>query len=400
MGFRVDHEACVLCLRCIEACPFEAIKQQGDKVEVLQKCTLCGACIDECPVGAISRDLSEAAGSAGSASDRRVWIYGEHHGGRFHPVVYELLGKGLDLARARQGTLEVVVLGQQVEALAQELAGCRVDALHVVDHPTLRQHRDGPCAHALANLIARLRPEIVLAGATARGRSLIPRVAVLCHTGLTADCTALDIDPREGHLLQTRPAFGGNLMATIVTRNHRPQMATVRPRVMSPPEPDSDAVPPVRHWDVAAGVPGDRVELLGRTVEEDESVDLAEARVLVAGGRGLGGPEGFKLLRELADVLEGELAASRAAVDAGWIPYAHQVGQTGKTVQPDLYVAVGISGAVQHRAGMQSSGTIVAVNSDPEAPIFDLADYGVVGDYRAVLPELQRFLRRAREERQ
>jgi electron transfer flavoprotein alpha subunit len=205
-------------------------------------------------------------------------------------------------------------------------------------------------------------------------------VAVLCRTGLTADCTGLEVDAESGCLLQTRPAFGGNIMATIVTRRHRPQMATVRPKVMAASERRGSARPPVQRWTIPDGLLADGVEVLERRRESRETVNIAEADVLVAGGRGLGGPEGFDLLRQLAQALGGEVAASRAAVDAGWAPYERQVGQTGKTVQPRLYVAVGISGSVQHRAGMQSASTIVAINSDRAAPIFEFADYGIVGD--------------------
>jgi len=322
-----------------------------------------------------------------------VWVYGEHHAGRLHHVVLELVGKGAELAAARGCPLEVVALGEGLDGLSQQLAGVGVDAVHLVEHPALAEHRDGPHSRALAAMIGRHAPEVVLAGATSRGRSLMPRVAVLCRTGLTADCTGLEIDPESGNLLQTRPAFGGNLMATIVTRRHRPQMATVRPRVMTPPAPGGSALPQVHRWTPPDELVEDDVRVLHRTGEAQEAVNIADASVLVAGGAGIGGPEGFERLRELADLLGGEVAASRAAVDAGWAPYYRQVGQTGKTVQPDLYVAVGISGAVQHRAGMQSSGLIVAVNSDPDAPIFQAADYGVVGDWRQVLPPLVSSLR-------
>jgi electron transfer flavoprotein alpha subunit len=325
-----------------------------------------------------------------------VWVYGELHDGRLHQVVFELLGKGGELARARNGSLELVAVGADLSGVADQLAGLPVRTVHLAEHPGLAGYLDGAHSRALAALIRRRRPEIVLAGATARGRSLMPRVAVLCRTGLTADCTGLEIDPETGNLLQTRPAFGGNVIATILTRRHRPQMATVRPRLMPEPVRQGNALPEVRRWRPPDELVEEPVEVLHRRAAEDGTVDLAEARVLVAGGRGLGGPEGFETLRKLADLLGGEIAASRAAVDAGWIPYSRQVGQTGKTVQPDLYLAVGISGAVQHRVGMQSSGTIVAINSDPEAPIFQVADYGVVGDYRALLPRLLDRLRKER----
>ncbi len=336
---------------------------------------------------------------AGIGHHRGIWVYGEHHAGRLHHVVLELAGKGAELAAARKCALQVVVMGEGLDGIERQLAGCGVSAVHLVEHPALAEHRDGPHSRALATLIEQRRPEIVLAGATARGRSLMPRVAVLCRTGLTADCTALEIDPESGNLLQTRPAFGGNLMATIVTRRHRPQMATVRPRVMRPADRSGEEVPEVVRWTPPDELMAEDVLVLHRAEESADTVNIADARVLVAGGAGIGGAEGFERLRELADALGGELAASRAAVDAGWVPYSRQVGQTGRTVQPDLYVAVGISGSVQHRAGMQSSGLIVAVNTDPFAPIFQVADYGVVGDWREVLPCLTAALLTMKEGR-
>ncbi len=335
--------------------------------------------------------------AADPSASGAVWVYGEQHEGRLHQVAFELIGKGAELARALGVPLEVAVQGHGLDGFPQQLKGLPVATVHLADHPGLAEHRDGPAARALAHMLGEAAPQVFLAGATALGRSLMPRVAVLCETGLTADCTGLEIEPETGNLLQTRPAFGGNVIATIVTRRHRPQMATVRPRVMSAPEPAGEALPAVRRWEVPAGALRDPVEVLQRRAGEREAVNIAGADALVAGGRGLGGPEGFDVLRELAGLLGAEVAASRAAVDAGWAPYERQVGQTGKTVQPDLYVAVGIAGAVQHRVGMQSSGTIVAINSDPAAPIFECADYGIVGDWRRALPALIRELRRRRE---
>jgi len=389
MPLHIDHDVCVLCSRCVEECPYHALEEHEGRVRVTERCTLCGACVNVCPVNAIEL-VEESTDRTEEAGYRGIWVYGELEDGELHHVVFELLGKGAELADARNCALEVVAAGQGLDALPRQLAGYPVDAVHVVEHPALADYRDVAHAAALAHLVNRRRPEILLAGATARGRSLMPRVAVLCRTGLTADCTGLETDPETGHLLQTRPAFGGNVMATIVTRRHRPQMATVRPRVMSPPAPGNDPAPQLHRWSVPDVVVADPTEVTARTARAEETVNIGEADVLVAGGRGLGGPEGFELLRELADALGGQVAASRAAVDAGWISYSRQVGQTGRTVQPDLYVAVGISGAVQHRTGMQSSGTVVAINSDPEAPIFEVADYGIVADYRQVLPALVR----------
>jgi len=341
----------------------------------------------------MARGTGKDAGQEGPAA---VWVYGEHHEGEFHHVVFELVGKGAELAAARGAALELVALGQGLERLPGELAGLPVERLHAVEHPALAPHRDDVHARVLAHVIRRCRPEVVLAGATSLGRSLMPRVAVELRTGLTADCTELSIDPDTGNLLQTRPALGGNILATIVTAGHRPQMATVRPKVMSAPARRGRALPPVRRWSLPEELLWSGIEVLGGEQAARRAVNIAEADVLVAGGRGLGGPDGFGLLDELARLLGAEVAASRAAVDAGWAPYERQVGQTGRTVHPELYIAVGISGAVQHRAGMQSSGLIVAINTDSDAPIFQIADYGIVGDYRRVVPALIAELQRVK----
>lgn len=399
MALHIDHEACTLCLRCIEECPYDALAESQGRIAVTPECTLCGACVEICPVEAIGLDATAPVAGRPVAPEspervserdthRGIWVYGEHHQGRLHPVVFELIGKGMELAGARVCSLEVVAVGADLGDVAAQLAGLPLDAVHLVEHPALAAYRDDLYGLAIAHMIAERRPEIMLAGATSQGRSLMPRVAVLCKTGLTADCTGLDIHAETGNLLQTRPAFGGNVMATIVTAHHRPQLATVRPKVMAPPAGRGQAVPEVRRWAPPPELMATRVEVLEQGQQTQQTVNIAEADALVAGGRGLGGPEGFELLGRLAAALGAEVAASRAAVDAGWVPYERQVGQTGKTVHPDLYVAVGISGAVQHRAGMQSCGTIVAVNNDPAAPIFEIADYGIVGDYREVLPPL------------
>jgi electron transfer flavoprotein alpha subunit len=386
MALRIDHEACVFCGRCVQECPFGALSERDGRIVVGEECTLCGACVDVCPVNAICIEEAEDAPGA-AAPGGAVWVYGEHHDGRFHHVVRELIGKGAALARELGQPLEVVALGPCETAEAQ-LAGLPVDTLHLVEAGGFGEYRDGPAAQAIACVAREREPGILLAGATSRGRSLMPRVATLLATGLTADCTGLEIDPETGNLLQTRPAFGGNVMATIVTRNHRPQMATVRPKVMPEPDRQGDAVPAMRRWAVPLELEDDPVEVIERAAGAAGSANIAEAEVLVAGGRGIGGGEGFALLAELAGLLGGEVAASRAAVDAGWVAYERQVGQTGKTVQPKLYLAVGVSGAVQHRAGMQSSETVIAVNSDPAAPIFQVADYGIVGDWREVIPRV------------
>jgi len=257
-----------------------------------------------------------------------------------------------------------------------------------VDAPGLKNYLDEPYTNVLVNLIRKYRPEIFLCGATFIGRSLISRVAVKLHTGLTADCTGLDIEPKEKYLMQTRPAFGGNIMATILSKNHRPQMATVRHKVMKEAEPDTSRKGKVIEETCPRNLLTSRTKILDIVEEVTETVNLAEADIIVSGGRGLRGPENFPLIEELAKVLGGAVGASRASVDSGWIPYSHQVGQTGKTVCPKIYVACGISGQIQHLVGMQSSKIIIAINQDPHAPIFTVANYGIVGDLFEIVPLL------------
>jgi electron transfer flavoprotein alpha subunit len=262
------------------------------------------------------------------------------------------------------------------------------DKVYVVESPHLRNYQDESYARVLSALIREYKPEIVLTGATSIGRALIPRVAIEIETGLTADCTGLEIDTESRLLLQTRPAFGGNIMATIVCRDHRPQMATVRHKVMKELERDDSRNGEIIKKDFPEEVFFSRTKLLNSVEEATDLVNITEADIIVSGGKGLGKAENFTIIEELAKVLGGAVGASRATVDAGWIPYSHQVGQTGKTVCPKLYIACGISGAIQHLAGMQSSETIIAINKDPEAPIFKVATYGIVGDLFEVVPQL------------
>ena len=322
-----------------------------------------------------------------------VLVVGEQRSGEIHGVTFELLGKGRELADQLDVPLAAALVGAGTEEIAGRLTEAGADAVYVVDEPELEHYLDEPYAAVVAELIDRHRPEIVLAGATSIGRSLIPRVAIRVCAGLTADCTGLAIDDEKGLLLQTRPAFGGNIMATIVCPDHRPQMATVRHKVMRPLEPDASRKGEVLRERIDKRLLRSRSEYVEFVKDLTQTVNIAEADVIVSGGRGMGGPENFGIIEELANVLGGAVGASRAAVDAGWIPYSHQVGQTGKTVQPKLYIACGISGAVQHLAGMQSSKTIVAINKDPDAPIFKHATYGVVGNALEVVPALTRRLK-------
>jgi electron transfer flavoprotein alpha subunit len=390
----IDTDLCSGCESCVSVCPFSALSMADGKPLVNDQCTLCGACAEICPEGAIR--VPEAAPAAGpDPAYRGVMIFAEQRLGRVAEVAFELLHKGRELADTLGVTLTAALLGRELDGPARELLRYGADRVYTVDDPRLEGFTDEAYGEALTQIIRSVKPEILLAGATPIGRSFIPKTATQVGTGLTADCTELEIDAEKRLLLQTRPAFGGNIMATITCPQRRPQMATVRPKVLKKGAPsDSPAgeiVPFNLDW---SGISG-KTRLLEIVEELSEKVRLAEADVIVAGGRGLQEAKHFSLIRELAELLGGAVGASRGAVDSGWIPYAHQVGQTGKTVAPKLYVAIGVSGAVQHLVGMQSAETIVAINSDPQAPIFDVATYGIVGDLFEVVPEMIRQLKAA-----
>ena len=325
-----------------------------------------------------------------------VLIFVQQMDGEVAPVSLELLGKGRELAAALGTEVTAALLGSGVDSLLPLLARYGAERIVVVDDPALETYMTEPYTRAMAAVTGRFKPEILLCGATAVGRDLAPRLSARLHTGLTADCTGLEIDPQTRNLMMTRPAFGGNIMATIVCAEHRPQMATVRPGVMQRIEPLKSSQPFVERMRVEGIAEGMNVEILEVVKKVSAKKDIQEARVLVAGGRGMGGPENFAVLEELAEVLGGTVASSRASVDAGWVGKDRQVGQTGKTVRPDLYIACGISGAIQHLAGMEESGIIVAINKDPSAPIFEAADYGVVGDALKIVPMLAESIRNAR----
>jgi len=317
-----------------------------------------------------------------------VWVLGEQRHGIIQEISFELLARARGLADKRETTLTAVILGKTAEADLQKLIQRGADRVIAVQTEKLNAFLPEPYATALLYLIRKHKPEILLAGATSLGRTLLPLVAIKCHAGLTADCTDFDIENETGNLLQTRPAIGGDIMATIKTPNHRPQMATVRPRSTKPMECDESRSGEIVHESLDSSQLTSRIRRLGTAKATEGVVNLTEADVIVSGGRGLKKGENFSLLQELADLLGGAVGASRDAVDRGWISYPHQVGLSGKTVSPKLYLCAGISGSVQHLAGIKTAEHIVAVNTNPDAPIMQVADYGIVGDLFEILPLL------------
>jgi electron transfer flavoprotein alpha subunit/NAD-dependent dihydropyrimidine dehydrogenase PreA subunit len=393
----IDEKTCTGCEACVPSCPFGALSMKDNVAVVDEKCTFCGACVDVCPVSAITLEKDEKVGGVAPRAYKNVWVFIEHEQGKVANVSFELLGEGRKLADTLGCQLCGMLLcdGGQTDLYAQAAIAYGAEKVYVMESPLLKQYRTDPYAGGAVNLIRKYKPEIVLFGATTQGRDFAGTVATTIETGLTADCTGLDIDPESKQLRQTRPAFGGNIMATILDYpQYRPQMATVRPKVFAMPPKDESRKGEV----IKEPLPITEEQVRTKIVDflkGAEGVNLVDAEIIVSGGRGLGGGENFKVLRELANTLKAAIGASRAAVDAGWIPYEHQVGQTGRTVRPKIYIACGISGSIQHQAGMKTSDVIVAINKDPEAPIFKIATFGIVGDLFTVVPMLtEEFKRR------
>lgn len=387
MAVVVIREKCKGCSICIKKCPFDAITLQNKIAIIGEACTGCGVCVDECPFEAIIK-TEEVREEKDLTAYKGVWVFAEQRDSVIMPVSIELMGEGKKLAKEIGTTLSAVLCGENIGEIAEELIKYGADQVYVADSPFLKQYTSDGYTKVIFEAIKKYKPEIVLLGATHIGRDLGPCLAVKAGTGLTADCTKLEIDPEDKKLKQTRPAFGGNLMATIVCPNHRPQMSTVRPGVMDKAEYNRDYVGKKIPLEVDLKEEEIRTKVIETVKSLKEKVSLTEADFIVSGGKGLGCSEGFELLQELADKLGGVVASSRGAVDAGWMDHSRQVGQTGTTVKPKIYIACGISGAIQHLAGMQESDYIIAINKNEAAPIFEVSDYGIVGDLYKVVPEI------------
>ncbi|MHB1355653.1 MAG: FAD-binding protein [Anaerolineae bacterium] len=390
----IDRDLCIGCGKCVDICLFNALRLEDGIAVVNEACTACGACLEVCPVEALALPAETAVPAADDVY-RGVWVWVEQFQGVAASISWEMLGQGRLLADQLAVPLSACVFGHNVTSLAQQAISYGADTVYLADDQALASYRTEPYARILQDLVRQHKPEILLLGASSRGRDLAGSVATAIYTGLTADCTGLEIDPETRLLRQVRPAFGGNIMATIVTPHHRPQMATVRHRVFEVPVADATHIGQVIRVPVQLTATHFASQIL-EFIPQSADLNLSEARTIVSGGKGLGGAKGFEMLHELANLLGGSVGASRGAVDEGWIPYPHQVGQTGRTVRPDLYIACGISGAIQHRAGMGTSRVIVAINKDAEAPIMRFADIAIIGDVYEVVPELIAQLRNRR----
>ncbi len=394
---KVDRDKCNGCGRCIKLCPFGQIKLVDRLATIGPGCTMCGVCREACLARAISIVKKELH-TENFLNYQGVWVYIEQQQGRIKSVSLELLNKAKELTQKLNQELAAVYLGNESSKILDQLLSLEIHKIYLVENEFLNRYTTDAYTQILVSLVNQYKPNILLIGATNTGRDLAPRVAARLQVGLTADCTDLDIT-KEGYLLQTRPAFGGNIMAQILCKYTRPQMATVRPNVFKKSIPSSITRSPeivkvkakISPWSI-------RTKIIEEVKEIDEVINLEEAHIIVSAGRGLNSPENLYLVRDLAKVLGAAVGGSRAIIDAGWLPHHQQVGQSGKTVAPELYIACGISGAIQHLVGMRTSKRIIAINKDPEAPIFKIATLGIVGDLFKVIPLLIEDLKRIKNE--
>ena len=397
MAITVNLEKCIGCSLCVKACGQNAISIVNKKAVIdLEKCNVCAACVEACKKYLAITITREAGSQHKNIADyKNVAVFVEQREGNIAGVSYEMLGEGRKLADQLHEKLIAVLMGHEMRQKADDLVKYGADKVVYYDGEKLASFQDDSYAQLLSEFINKEKPAIVLAGASAIGRSFLPKVAACVWGGLTADCTKLEIDTEKRLLLGTRPAFGGNIMATIICPNHRPQMATVRHKVMKAAVRDDRRTGEVVVHNVDAAALVVRTAVLDIVKDVESTVNITEADIIVSGGRGMQKPENMTCLKELAEVLGGAIGASRAVVDAGWVPYSHQVGQTGKTVCPKLYIACGISGSVQHIAGMQSADYIIAINKDPNADIFQVANLGIVGDALEIVPALTKAFKEA-----
>jgi len=389
MEIMVNKEKCTGCKICVNVCPAGAIEVDREgKAQINEKCTLCRLCVKECPENAIEITGEEKKVSKIDLNQYKgIWFFAEQKKGKLSHVSYELCGISLKLAETLKEEVCAVLFGSDCNEMAQQLFDHGAEKVYIVEDKSLDDFRQGVYVCLMTELIKKYKPNIVLAAATMTGRSFIPQTAARLKTGLTADCTALAIDPDTKLLQQIRPTYGGNLMAKIVCENYRPQMATIRPKAVEEAKFIGNRKGVIIKDDFQSFNATCRIDLVSKQAVE-QTIDLQEAEIIVSGGRGLGEGKNFDMIRKFAQLIGGAVGASRAAVDSGWIPYPHQVGQTGKTVKPKIYIACGISGAIQHLAGMSTSDYIIAINKDPDAPIFKVANLGIVGDIFEVIPKL------------
>ncbi|MHA1725163.1 MAG: FAD-binding protein [Promethearchaeota archaeon] len=398
MSIKIDEEICTGCGVCVASCPYGGIELVDNIACIQESCTLCGACVEVCPVEAITLVREELKAEKMDISQYKgVWVIAEHYKNKVHPVAFQLLGKGRELADKLNVNLTLVILGADFEDQLDALSHYGEDEIIYVKSKVLKNYYSDLYVNILSELILDYKPEIVLIGATPTGRDFAPRVAKRLNAGLTADCTGLDIEVDSRNLRQTRPTFGGNIMATIRTPNSRPQMATVRPGIFKIPSKVKKDVK-IRTIEKKLEEKDSVMKIVKIFNKEKQKVNLEDAKIIVSGGRGVGSKEGFKIIEELAEVLNAEVGGSRVTVELGWIDPDRQVGQTGKTVSPTLYIACGISGAIQHLVGMQNSDIIVAINRDPKAAIFKVAHYGIIGDLHKVIPALIKAIKDAKDQ--